>query len=48
VAPPPGQKELDCPNRTGRPPVSAEIAALIQRLATDNNGWGTSGFRANC
>ena len=29
-----------CPQRTGRPPVSAEIAALIQRLATENNGWG--------
>ena len=28
------------PNRTGRPPVSAEIAALIQRFATENNGWG--------
>ena len=27
------------PNRTGRPPVSAEIAALIERLATENNGW---------
>ena len=26
--------------RTGRPPVSAEITALIQRLATENNGWG--------
>jgi transposase InsO family protein len=27
-------------NRTGRPPVSAETAALIERLATENNGWG--------
>jgi putative transposase len=28
------------PNRTGRPPVSAEIAALIERLATENYSWG--------
>ena len=28
------------PNRTGRPPVSAEIAALIERLATENKAWG--------
>jgi len=28
------------PNRTGRPPVSAEIAALIQRLASENSTWG--------
>jgi transposase len=28
------------PSRTGRPPVSAEIAALIERLATENSGWG--------
>ena len=28
------------PNRTGRPPVSAEIAALIERLATENRAWG--------
>jgi putative transposase len=28
------------PNRTERPPVSAEIATLIERLATENDGWG--------
>ena len=28
------------PQRTGRPPVSAEIAALIERLASENHGWG--------
>ena len=28
------------PNRTGRPPVSAEIVTLIERLATENNSWG--------
>jgi hypothetical protein len=28
------------PSRTGRPPVSAEIAPLIERLSTGNNGWG--------
>ena len=27
------------PHRTGRPPVSAEIAALIERLATENRSW---------
>jgi putative transposase len=28
------------PNRIGRPPVSAEIAGLIERLATENRSWG--------
>jgi len=28
------------PHRTGRSPVSAEIAALIERLAKENDGWG--------
>jgi len=29
-----------CPYRTGPPPVSAEIAALIERLATENHARG--------
>ena len=28
------------PRRAGRPPVNAEITALIERLATENTGWG--------
>jgi transposase InsO family protein len=28
------------PHRMGRPPVSAEVAALIARLATENGSWG--------
>jgi integrase len=40
VAPPPGQKKWTYPNRTGRPPVSSEIATLIERLATENTSWG--------
>jgi putative transposase len=28
------------PNRTGRPPVPEEVAALIERLARDNASWG--------
>jgi putative transposase len=36
------------PHRTGRLPVNAEIAVLIQRLATENNSWGTRGSKASC
>jgi putative transposase len=28
------------PHRTGRPPVSTEIAALIEQLANENHAWG--------
>jgi transposase len=28
------------PHRTGRPPTSPEITALIARLATENRTWG--------
>ncbi len=34
------RKKWTYPNRTGWPPVSAEITTLIERLATDNHGWG--------
>ena len=36
------------PNRIGRPPVSAEIAALIERLATGTPRGRTSGSKASC
>ena len=32
-------RKWTCPHRTGRPPVSAEIAALIKRLAIENPSW---------
>ena len=28
------------PYHTGRPPLNAEIIALIERPATENHGWG--------
>jgi hypothetical protein len=38
-------RKWTCPHRRGRPPVSAGIAALIERLATENNGWGYQRIR---
>src|SRR3989440_8024740 len=35
------------PSRTGRPPVSAEIAALIAWLATENNSYVEPGIMWN-
>jgi putative transposase len=34
------RKKWTYPHRTGRPPISTEIAALIERLATENASWG--------
>ena len=34
------RKKQTYPNHTGRPPVSAEITALIEQLATENSTWG--------
>jgi transposase len=39
------RKKWTYPNRTGRPPATAEIAALIERLATENTGWGYQRIR---
>jgi putative transposase len=36
------------PHQAGRPPISAEITALIERLATENHGWDTRGSKASC
>jgi putative transposase len=35
-----GARRWTYPRRTGRPPVSAGIVALIERLATENDSWG--------
>jgi putative transposase len=36
------------PHRMGRPPVSTEITALIERLASRTTAGDTSGSRAKC
>jgi putative transposase len=33
-------KKWTCPNRPGGPPVTAEVRALVLRLAAENRGWG--------
>ena len=53
VAPPPGQKEVDLPEPDGtatghRSPVTAEIAALIERSPPRTTAGGTSGSKASC
>jgi len=34
---------VDSPEPDGRPPVSADVAALIERLAAGKSGWGYRG-----
>jgi hypothetical protein len=36
------------PRRAGRPAVSAGIAALTGRLATENDGWGYQPIQGSC
>ena len=33
-------KKWTCPNRPGRPPLDPAIAALIERMARENQTWG--------
>ena len=40
MAPPSGYPEVGLPEPDRTAPVSTEITALIERLATENNGWG--------
>ena len=44
MAPPAGYRlvtrKWTYPDRTGRPPVSAQIATLTGQLATENRSWG--------
>src|SRR5438034_331683 len=35
-------------NMGGRPPISAELRALIRRMSLENTLWGAPTFMANC
>ena len=41
-------RKWTCPNRTGRPPVSAEIAALIEGSPPRTAAGDTRGSKASC
>jgi hypothetical protein len=36
------------PSKGGRPPVDAKLVVLIEQMARENPGWGTSGSRVSC
>ena len=40
LAPAPGAEEMDYPNAPGRPPVPAQVRALVEQLARQNPRWG--------
>jgi putative transposase len=40
-------KNWTYPNRSGRPPIDPTIAALIERMARENETWGYQRTRAN-